>query len=413
MLSDFRVLDLSWVLGGPFAGQLLAQLGAEVIKVEPLEGDLARQLSRRSTEFEGDPAFFLSVNRGKRSLALDLKSTQGRDVLHDLVRRSDAVVYGFAPSVPRRLGLDRDSLLAVNPRIAIAQLIGLHDQPPYSEAPAFDLVVQALAGVMSITGERGGEPVRVGYQVADLAGGLYTALACVGAMLKALKTGRGDLVQVSLLDCQLALLTWQAQSFFVSGEVPRANGARHPVIAPSDIYRCLDDKHIAVSPTGQHFWTGFCSAIDRPDLAEDPRFRDPRSRIEHAEALTQILQVEFSRRTSRQWNSKLFSARVPAGPVNDVAEAVNQPLAALRAMREELRHPRSGKPMQFLGNPFKYDGAQPLSYPPALAAHSREVLRRVCGYADAAIDDLVANQVVGDASPIPPSFRTAPQGETA
>jgi CoA:oxalate CoA-transferase len=394
MLSSFRVLDLTWVLGGPFAGQLLAQLGAEVIKVEPLEGDLARKLSRRGAEFEGDPGFFLSVNRGKRSLALDLKQPAGREVLYDLVRRSDAVIYGFAPDVPARLGLDRDSLLAINPKLTIAQMIGLHDAPPYSEAPAFDLVVQALSGVMSITGERGGEPVRVGYQIADLAGGLYLALACVGGMLKALKTGQGDLVQISLLDCQLALLTWQAQNYFVSGEVPSANGARHPAIAPSDIFRCLDERYIAISPTGQAFWEGFCRAIDRADLIGDARFLTPKGRVEHADALTELLQEEFRRRTSDDWAARLFEKRVPAGPVNDVAQAVEQPLARLRGMREELRHPKSGAPMHFLGNPFKYRDASPLAYPPALGADTRELLERVCGYDAAAIDRLVAQQVV-------------------
>jgi len=217
MLADFRVLDLTWVLGGPFAGQLLAQLGAEVIKVEPIEGDLSRRVSSHSTEFDGDSGFFLSVNRGKSSIALDLKKPEGRAVIYDLARNADAIVYGFAPNVPKRLGLDRASLHNINPKLTIAQLIGIHDEAPYSDAPAFDLVVQAMAGVMSITGERGGAPVRVGYQVADLVGGLFTALACVGGMLKSLKTGKGERVQVSLLDCQLAMLTWQAQNYFISG----------------------------------------------------------------------------------------------------------------------------------------------------------------------------------------------------
>ncbi|GAA0517633.1 CoA transferase [Pigmentiphaga sp. GD03639] len=399
MLSSFTVLDLTWVLGGPFAGQLLAQLGAEVIKIEPLEGDMARQVSRHAMEFEGDPGFFLSVNRGKSSLALDLKNPKGREVFYDLVRRSDAVLYGFAPDVPRRLGLDRDTLLAINPRLCIAQLIGLHDQPPYASAPAFDLIVQALSGVMSVTGEPGGRPVRVGYQIADLAGGLYLALACVGGMLKALKSGRGDLVQVSLLDCQLALLTWQAQNYFLSGEVPTANGARHPVIAPSDIYPCLDGRFIAVSPTGQQFWQTFCAAIGRTDLAEDPRFKLAKDRVENVEALTAILNEVFAARASTEWAEHLFASRVPAAPVNSVADAVEQPLARLRAMVEELPHPRSGKTLRFLGNPFKYAGAEPLSYPPALGADSRATLRRLCGYDDAAIDQLVQQRVISEGGP--------------
>ena len=394
MLSNFRILDLTWVLGGPFAGQLLAQLGAEVIKVEPLDGDLSRQVSRHGSEFEGDSGFFLSVNRGKSSVSMDLKSAEGRAVFYDLVRECDAVVYGFAPGVPARLGLDRDALLAVNPRLCIAQMIGLHDEAPYADAPAFDLVVQALSGVMSITGEAGGTPVRVGYQIADLAGGLYLALACLGGMLKALKTGQGELVQVSLLDCQLALLTWQAQNYFVSGEVPHANGARHAVIAPSDIYRCMDEKFVAVSPTGQQFWQKFCVAIDRADLIADTRFAQAKDRISHVGALTEILEAEFRKRSAADWQQRLFDARVPAGPVHDVAEALDQPLAHLRNMVEDVRHPLTGAPLKFLGNPFKYPQAQPLSYPPALGAHSKEVLERWCRYDQEKIARLIEQRVV-------------------
>jgi crotonobetainyl-CoA:carnitine CoA-transferase CaiB-like acyl-CoA transferase len=394
MLADFRVLDLTWVLGGPFAGQLLAQLGAEVIKVEPLEGDLSRRVSSHSTELDGDSGFFLSVNRGKSSIALDLKKPEGRAVMHDLARNADAVIYGFAPAVPARLGLDRASLHAVNPKLTIAQLIGLHDQPPYADAPAFDLVVQAMAGVMSITGERDGAPVRVGYQVADLVGGLYLALGCVGGMLKSLKSGKGECVQISLLDCQLAMLTWQAQNYFISGEQPFANGARHPVIAPSDIYRCADGKFMAISPTGQEFWKTFCAAIGRSDLADDPRFDHPKSRIKNVAALTDVLRQVFLARTSGEWAAHLFAARVPAAPVNGIAEAVSQPLSILRKMVEEVEHPRGAGMIQLLGNPFKYPSATPLSYPPARGGETREVLARVCGYDAAAIDRLIAHNIV-------------------
>lgn len=394
MLSGFRVLDLTWVLGGPFASQLLAQLGAEVIKVEPVEGDLSRRVSSHSTVFEGDSGFFLSVNRGKSSIALDLKSEQGREVLHDLVRQSDAIIYGFAPDVPKRLGLDKQSLLAVNPKIAIGQLIGLHDEGPYGKAPAFDLVVQAMSGVMSITGNKDAEPVRLGYQAADLTGGLYLALGCVGLMLKALKSGSGDLLQVSLLDCQLAMLTWQAQNYFISGVIPKANGARHPVIAPSDIYPCADEQFIALSPTGQTFWETFCRAIDRADLADDPRFDHPVRRIENVESLTRELNQVFRTRTAADWAAHLFDKRVPAALVNNVAQATSQPLAHERNMVEELVHPRTLATLRFMGNPFKYEGSKPASYPPALGEHTRKILTQVCGYEASQIDQLIQANII-------------------
>ena len=394
MLSSFRVLDLTWVLGGPFAGQLLSQLGAEVIKVEPLEGDLSRQVSRHGSEFHGDSGFFLSVNRGKNSIALNLKTDKGKEILHDLVRKSDAIIYGFAPSVPKKLGLDEETLHKINPKIAIGQLIGLHDEPPYSEAPAFDLVIQALSGVMSITGEKNGAPVRVGYQIADLAGGLYLALACVGAMLKSLKTGVGETVQISLLDCQLALLTWQAQNFFVSGEVPFANGARHPVIAPSDIYQCLDGNFIAISPTGQDFWRMFCNAIDRSDLIDDERFKLPKSRVENVQALTKILSEKFSKQTSDFWEKTLFDQRIPSAKINNVEQALTQPLSKLRNMVEEVNHPTHADKINFLGNPFKYTKSKKLNYPPALGGETRNILSRVCGYSELKITELLENNII-------------------
>ncbi len=394
MLSDFRVLDLTWVLGGPFASQLLAQLGAEVIKVEPLEGDLSRRVSSHSTVFEGDSGFFLSVNRGKSSIALDLKSKEGREVLYDLVRESDAIMYGFAPDVPTRLGLDKASLLAVNPKLAIGQLIGLHDKGPYAKAPAFDLVIQAMSGVMSITGNKNAEPVRLGYQAADLTGGLYLALGCVALMLKALKSGRGDLLQVSLLDCQLAMLTWQAQNYFISGVIPTASGARHPVIAPSDIYPCSDEQFIALSPTGQNFWETFCEAIGRADLANDPRFDHPVRRIENVESLTQELNQVFRTKTASDWATHLFAHRVPAALVNNVEQATSQPLAHERAMVEELAHPRTLAMLRFLGSPFKFEESESASYPPAFGEHTRNILSRVCGYDDDRIDQLIQANII-------------------
>lgn len=393
-MHGIRVLDLTWVLGGPFAAQTLAQMGAEVIKIEPLQGDGSRAIGGAAS-VHGESGFFLSVNRGKASIALDLKAPQGREVFLDLVRQSDAVMYGFAPDVPARLKIDADTLLQVKPTLAIAQLIGLHDAPPYSKAPSFDLVTQALGGVMGITGEQGRGPVRVGYQIADLAGGLYLALACAGAVIKALKSGQGGAVQVSLLDCQLALLTWQAQNYLLTGREPERLGGRHPVIAPSDIYRCADGRFLAISPTGEHFWRAMCDAIGRPELAEDTRFNTAHARMANVSDLTAELQAIFAAAPAKQWEQRLFEARVAAGQVNTVSEALAQPLAGLRQMVEELPHPQTGEPVRFLGNPFKYAGSQPLRYPPQLGEHTRQVLRDVCGYDDARIEALVASGAVG------------------
>ena len=386
MLSSLRVLDLTWVLGGPFASQVLAELGAEIIKVESPDGDQSRAYP--PYYFEGDSAFFLSINRGKKSVVINLKSTQGREVFYDLVRKCDVVMYGFAPDVPARLGIDFSALEKINPRIVVGQLIGLHDQAPYATQPSFDTIAQALGGVMSITGEADGKPNRVGYQVADLAAGLYLANGILAGIIHALKTGHGKRIQISLLDCQLAMLTWQAQNYFVSGDVPRATGSRHATLAPSEVFRCKDGKFVAISATTEQFWRPFCGALNAPHLATDARFIDGDARIKNVDALAQEISAIFSQIGSAEIISMLEHARVPVGAVNNVAEALAQPLAALRNMVQTLSHPISGAAMKFLGNPFKYDGSTPLDYPAKLGGHTAQVLREVCNYDQLRIETL-------------------------
>ncbi len=386
MLSSLRVLDLTWVLGGPFASQVLAELGAEIIKVESPSGDQSRDYP--PYYFEGDSAFFLSINRGKKSIVINLKSAQGRDVFYDLVRKSDVVMYGFAPDVPARLGIDFESLKKINPQIVVGQLIGLHDEPPYATQPSFDTIAQALSGIMSITGEPNGKPNRVGYQVADLAAGLYLANGILAGVIHALKTGEGKKIQVSLLDCQLAMLTWQAQNYFVSGDIPQATGTRHATLAPSEAFRCADEKFIAISASTDQFWQPLCKAIGAPELATDARFTDGEARIKNVAALAEELARIFTRFKRDDAVTRLEQARVPVGAVNNVAEALAQPLATIRQMVTALPHPVSGAMLKFLGNPFKYDGAATLDYPPALGAHTAEVLSAVCGYDAATLQNL-------------------------
>ncbi len=392
MLSSARVLDLTWVLGGPFGGQTLAQLGAEVIKIEPPGGDSSRGVP--VYKFDGDSSFFLSVNRGKTSVSIDLKLPQGRAAFYDLVRVSDVVVYGFAPDVPARLGLDLASLHKINPRIGVAQLIGLHDEGAYARAPAYDLIVQALGGVMSITGSQGSEPSRIGYQIADLAGGLYLALAACGVLYKGLKEGKGVHAQISLLDCQLALLTWQAQNYFISGDIPKAMGSRNPMIAPSEAFSCADGEYLAISPTGEHFWQNLCSVLGRPDLACDERFSTRGNRVKNVLALVEELAPIFKKKDAAEWSSTLFEARIPAGKVLNVAEAVRQPLAGLRNMVEGVVKPETGNALEFLGNPFKYEGSGKLPYPPALGSSTRRVFSELCGYSQQKIDQLIQANVL-------------------
>lgn len=396
MLSGKLILDLSWVLGGPFAGQLLAQLGAEVVKVEAPEGDYARRVPPVSPQ--QDSPFFLSVNRGKRSIAIDLKSADGKKAFDDLVRQADAVIYGFAPAVPARLGLDFATLSAINPRIVVAQIIGLDDKGEYANAPAFDLMLQAMSGVMSITGEEGGKPVRVGYQVADLAGGLYLALATTAALVKALTTGKGEQIQISLFDAQIAMLTWQAQGWLSGGPVPRATGARHAMIAPSDTYRAADGKWLALAPTGDAFWRKLCDAIDRPELADDARFNDAAGRIRHVEELTGELARAIALKPAAKWMVIFSNARVPAAVVQGIDEALQHPLIQARQMVEQVARPDGAAALPMLGNPFKYADTPVLAYPPALGADTAEVFERIAGYSPEQVAQLAKSRAIAVAA---------------
>jgi CoA:oxalate CoA-transferase len=385
MLDGFRILDLTWVLGGPYATLLLAQLGADVIKVETAAGDMSRKIPPHYVD--GESTFFLSVNRGKRSIVLDLKHEQGMETFRDLVRHADAVVYNMTPNAPRRLGIDHPTLLSINPRICVGEMIGLHDEGEYASFPAFDLAIQALGGVMSITGEPDGKPVRVGYQIADLAGGLYLALGTVSALMRALRSGRGQHIQISLLDCQIALLTWQAQNYLVSGDVPCRLGSRHPMIAPSDSFQGSDGAHFVVSPA-EIFWKPFCRSIGRPELVDDPRFATAGARIAHVKELADALQSTFCAKPAAEWIATMTRDHIPSAMVNSVAEALAEPVVGLRNMLETIVNPSTGAPIQFLGNAFKYDNGKSLGYPPRVGEHTEEVLRDVCGYDRAKIDSL-------------------------
>jgi CoA:oxalate CoA-transferase len=409
MLNGVRVLDLSWVLGGPFAGQLLAQLGAEVIKIEPPAGDSARSIPPYFVSDES--SFYLSVNRGKRSVALDLRSPQGLATFYDLVKESDAVIYGFRADVPAKLGIDFETLKRVNPRICVGQLIGLHDDEEFASVPAFDLVVQALSGLMSITGESGRPPVRVGYQVADLAGGAYLALSVVAGLFAAQRNGTGVHTQVSLLDCQLSLLTWQAQNFFISGESPQAAGSRHHMIAPSEAFQGSDGKYFVISPTGEKFWKMFCTALGKDELAGDPRFATAKDRIANVEELSAELRGLFSHKPCEVWVKELTAAGIPAAPVLSVAEALSQPVVRKRQMVEELTDPASGQQVRFLGNPFKQPSGETetLGFPPRLGADGAELLSTICGYSADQIDALVQDGVLKRPGQDDPSADRTPE----
>jgi len=394
LLEGVRVLDLSRMLAGPYGSMLLADMGAEVIKIEaPDGGDPMRAMGPPFLP-DGESAYFLAVNRNKKSVAVDLAAPAGREVFLDLVRAADAVLENFRPDVLGRLGCAYPALAAVNPRIVLCSISAYGQTGPYSEWPAFDLALQAMGGAMSLTGEQGRPPARMGLPMADLAGGLFGAFAVAGALLRRERTGAGAHVDLSLLDCQVSLLTYIAQYFWTDGRVPGPMGSRHASVAP---YQALAarDGHLIVAVFAEKFWAGFCRAAEHPEWADDPRFATNADRLRHREPLEALIEGAFRARTAEEWLARFHAEGVPAAPILAVDRVLADQQVRHREMVVELRHPVQG-PMPTLGTPLKVDGAPRFvpAPPPRLGEHTDEVLAGTLAYPPARIAELRAAGVV-------------------
>jgi CoA:oxalate CoA-transferase len=393
LFQGVRVLDLSRMLAGPYGSLLLGDLGAEVIKIEdPDGGDPMRGMGPPFLP-AGESAYFLAVNRNKKSVALDLTRPVGRQVFLDLVRHADVVWDNFRPGIMERLGADYATLARINPRIIACSLSAYGQEGPYRDYPAFDLALQAMGGAMSITGEEGRAPMRMGLPMGDLAGGMFGAFAVAGALFRREQTGQGSRIDLSLLDCQVSLLTYIAQYFWTDGKVPGPMGSGHASVVP---YQALQarDGYLVVAVFAEKFWAGFCRAIDRPDLERDPRFESNARRVEHGQALMAMLEEVLKTRTVANWLEALRREGVPAAPIQSVDQVLSDPQVRLRRMVVEMAHPRHG-PLPTLGTPVKVDGEMGLDARPApdLGEHTEEVLRGLLGYSAERLQALRAEKV--------------------
>ena len=375
-LSGITIIDLSRILAGPYCTLLLAELGARVIKVEPpRQGDDARHYGPFKN---GKSAYFVSVNRGKESIALDLKSPAGREIFERLLDKADALVENFRPGTMEKLGYGWDSLHPRYPRLVYAAASGFGHTGPYSRYPAYDMVVQGLGGIMSITGHPGMPLTRVGTSVGDLAGGLYTAVALNAALLHRERTGEATKVDVALFDCQLALLENAIMRYTSTGEIPGPMGARHPSITPFEAFPTRDGN-IIIAAGNDGLFISLARALDRPDLAENPLFTTNALRNEHQEALRAELEDVLSRQGTDHWIAVLEAAGVPCGPVNNIAQALAHPQTAARNMLISVDDPVTG-PLELAGNPMKLSGfADPptRSLAPDLDADRDKILREL------------------------------------
>ncbi len=394
MLFDgVRVLDLSRMLAGPYGSMLLADLGAEVIKVEePGGGDPMRAMG--PPFLDGESAYFLAIDRNKKSVALDLERPEGRGVFFDLCRVADVVWENFRPGVMARLGCDPSTLRGLNPRLIVCSISAFGQAGPYRDWPAFDLALQAMGGAMSLTGEEGRPPVRMGLPMGDLAGGMFGALAVAGALFRRAGTGEGTVIDLSLLDCQVSLLTYVAQSFWADGRVPGRVGSGHASVVPYQAF-ATQDGFLVVAVFAEKFWSGFCRAIDRPDLATNPRFDSNPKRVERKAELVPVLEAIFPERTTAEWLGRLQREGVPTAPIQRVDEVLRDPQVLWREMVLDLEHPKLGT-VKTLGTPIRPAGAPPFrpAPPPALGEHTDAVLGGLLGYPAARIEALRARGII-------------------
>ena len=391
-LAGVKVLDLSRVLAGPFASMILADLGAEVIKVEEIgRGDGTRTIPPFAN---GESHYFLAINRNKKSVAVDMKKPAGRDLILKLARESDVVLENFRAGVMDRLGLGWDELSAVNPRLVMCSISGFGQTGPLRETASFDLVTQAMSGVMSINGEADGPPTKMGIPMGDVGGGLWAAIGILAGLQKRNATGKGSRIDLSLLEGMMGLLGYLAEIFFVTGESPGRVGSQHHSIVPYGRYPCQDGDIVIALHVGS-FWRKFCVAVGRPDFIEDPRYRTTSDRQKNRAALEQEVIAVLGTRTVKEWCAVFTAADIPHGQVCTIGAAVEQEVIRERGMVRTVEHPRAG-PVRVLGSPLVFNefAARDYRASPLLGEHTRAVLGGA-GLSDAEIEALVRDEVVG------------------
>ena len=375
-LSGITVLDLTRVLAGPYCTMVLADLGARVIKVErPGEGDEARTIG---PFVQAKSAYFMSLNRGKESISLDLRDPADRVIFEKLLSRADLVVENFRAGVMEKLGYGWEALHARYPRLIYAATSGFGHTGPYAERPAYDLVVQGMGGLMSLTGHPGSGPTRVGTSIGDIAAGLFTAVGVNAALYHRERTGEGTKIDVAMLDCQVALLENAIARYVATGQVPGPLGSRHPSITPFEAFACADG-HLIIAAGNDGLFRELCAVLGRPELAEDGRFRGNELRTRNVDALRTEIEGVLGRRTRAEWLAALEAAGVPCGPINDVAEVMADPQVAARNMVIRVIDEGVGG-ISMPGNPIKLSGFEdPSSRAPAPALdRDRERLLEEC-----------------------------------
>ncbi|MFT4262388.1 MAG: CoA transferase [Nocardioides sp.] len=387
-----RIVDLTTFLSGPSATQLLGDLGADVIKVESLDGDSSRAIVGPTVL--GESAYFLANNRNKRSIAIDLKSPRGLEVLKRLIAGADVVFENFRPGVTARLGIEPQTVLAEHPGLVWASISGFGQEGELRDRPAYDMVVQALSGVMSLNGHPGAPAARLGIPAGDVVAGLYAVIGVLAALRQRSETGRGQIIDVSMLRGQLAMLSYQALYTHLNGVAPAPQGAGHDSIATYRSFRGGDGRELVVTANTPRMWQGLCRVLGVPELIEDPRYVDAASRLRNKESLWAILEARFAERPASDWVDALAEASVPVALVKNVLEALNDAHDAgdgslVVVANEAASFENVATPIRFVGS-----APVPPTYPPTLGADTVDVLVSELGFSETEVESMIADRVV-------------------
>lgn len=399
LLDGIRVIDLTRVLAGPYCTMMLGDLGADVIKIErPGRGDDTRHWGPPFTETadgeQGESAYFLSANRNKRSLTLDLKSNQGQAILKELIRQGDVLVENFRTGTLAKWGLDYEALQALRPGLIYCTITGYGSTGPYKDRAGYDFMVQAMGGFMSVTGPKGGNPTRAGIAIADLATGIFACNAILAALFARERTGQGQRIDMALLDSQVALMSYVASNYLVSGERPGRFGNGHPNIVPYQEFQARDQQ-FAFACGNDRQWAKFCTAVDHPEWITDERFATNSARLANREQVVAMLNDLFSRRDAADWMALCQEISIPSAPINDMAQVFADPQVQARQTRLNVPHPSAGT-VPLVNSPLKIPTAptQVRTPPPLLGQHTDEILQTLLNYDTAQITNLRRQDVV-------------------
>lgn len=376
-LHGIRVLDLSRVLAGPYCTMVLSDLGADVIKVESPEGDETRGWG--PPFIAGESAYYLCVNRNKRSIVVDFKTEEGHKILHELIKRTDVLVENFRPGTLRRFALDFESASAINPKLIYCSISGFGQTGPLRDKPGYDFMIQAMGGLMSITGEPDGEPMKVGVAVADLFAGQNASIAILAALQARAQTGKGQHLDISLFDSQVAMLANVASNYLVSGNLPKRYGNAHANIVPYQSFQASDAWFVVAVGNDKQF-EKLCSVIGESQLVKDARFGLNSERVKNRDLLIEIVKPIFLQRTAGEWLAALENAGIPCGPINTLDKVFSMPQVEARDLLIHMEHSKIGS-LRLVGSPLKFSDT-PVEYklpPPKLGEHTEEVLRELFG----------------------------------